>query len=202
MHGVAETSQRVRNPWGQGERLRAEILAAAARLMSELDSDEGLTIRGVARAAGISPGSIYQHFSDKSALVEGLIEYEFEQLAATMRHADEQCPPDALLDRVRAQMTAYCQFALDNPGHYRLIINNRPAGPRTGPLSDIVQQVAALLQRGEEAGIRLRKPPERAAVIVLVGVHGRVALEHSRGATSQASDILEFVDDLISLITD
>ncbi|MFI7002397.1 hypothetical protein [Nocardia sp. NPDC050175] len=35
---------------GEGERLRGEILAAASRLLSELDGEDGLTIRGVARA--------------------------------------------------------------------------------------------------------------------------------------------------------
>ena len=88
------TSQRVRNPWGQGERLRLEILAAAARLLSELGGEQGLTIRGVARAAGIAPASIYQHFSDKAALVKGLVAYDYEQLSAAMSAADRQCPPE------------------------------------------------------------------------------------------------------------
>jgi AcrR family transcriptional regulator len=197
---VEETAQRVRNPWGQGERLRVEILEAAARLMSELGGEQGLTIRGVARAAGISPGSIYQHFTDKSELVKGLIEYDYEQLTAAMTKAEEQYPADALLDRIRAQMRAYCRFAINHPGHYRLLISNRPAQPRTGPLFEIVQRVVAMLERCEETGIGLRKPPQRAAVIVFVGAHGRVALEHSRGGVSQDEDILEFVDDLISLV--
>lgn len=112
---MTEASQRTRNPWGQGERLRGEILAAAGRLLSELGGEQGLSIRGVARAAGIAPASIYQHFSDKSALVEGLIEYDYAQLATMMAAADDQCLPDAVLDRVRAQMRTYCSFALNSP---------------------------------------------------------------------------------------
>ncbi|MFC0545734.1 TetR/AcrR family transcriptional regulator [Kutzneria chonburiensis] len=195
------TSQRVRNPWGQGERLRLEILEAAARLLSELGGEEGLTIRGVARAAGIAPASIYQHFADKAALVKGLIEYDYQQLTAAMAAAEERCPADAALDRVRAQMKAYCRFALDSPGHYRLMVNNRPA-TRTGPLVDVVKQMIAAFERCEQAGVRLRVPPRRAAVVVFVATHGRVALWHASEDPAQENLVLEFVDELISLVTE
>jgi AcrR family transcriptional regulator len=198
---VAETSQRVRNPWGQGERLRLEILEAAARLLSELGGEQGLTIRGVARAAGIAPASIYQHFADKSELVKGLIEYDYQQLEAAMAAADAACPPEAVLERVRALMRAYCRFALDSPGHYRLMINNRPVS-RTGPLLGVVMPVIEAFERCERAGVRLRRPPRRAAVAVFVAAHGRVALWHASEDPSQEEMIFEFVDDLISLITE
>jgi len=200
---VADTTQRVRNPWGQGERLRLEILAAAARLLSELGGEQGLTIRGVARAAGIAPASIYQHFADKAALVKGLIEYDFEQLSAAMAKADVSCPQDAVLDRVRAQVRAYCQFALDSPGHYRLMINNRPVStPRSGPLVDIVTEVIKALERCERAGVRLRVPARRAAIVVFVAVHGRVALWHASEDPAQAEAILDFVDEVVWLVTE
>jgi AcrR family transcriptional regulator len=193
------TSQRVRNPWGQGERLRLEILEAAARLLSELGGEEGLTIRGVARAAGIAPASIYQHFADKAALVKGLIDYDYQQLTAAMAEADAQCPADAVLDRVRAQMKAYCRFALDSPGHYRLMVNNRPIS-RTGPLAEVVKEMIAAFERCEQAGVRLRVPATRAAVVVFVATHGRVALWHATEDPTQEPLVLEFVDELVSLV--
>lgn len=198
---MADTTQRVRNPWGQGERLRLEILAAAARLLSELGGEQGLTIRGVARAAGIAPASIYQHFADKAALVKGLVAYDYEQLSAAMSAADEQCSSDAVLDRVRAQMKAYCRFALDSPGHYRLMLNNRPVS-RTGPLIEVVTQMIEAFDRCERAGVRLRVPANRAAVMVFVGTHGRVALWHASEDPTQKELVLGFVDELISLVTE
>jgi AcrR family transcriptional regulator len=200
---VADTTQRVRNPWGQGERLRLEILEAAARLLSELGGEQGLTIRGVARAAGIAPASIYQHFADKAALVKGLLDYDYELLSAAMAQADAACPPDAVLDRVRAQVRAYCQFALDSPGHYRLMINNRPVSqPRSGPLVEIVHKVVKAFERCEQAGVRLRVPARRAAIVVFVAVHGRVALWHASEDPAQAGAILEFVDEVVWLVTE
>ena len=194
------TPQRVRNPWGQGERLRTEILDAAVRLLSELGGEEALTIRGVARAVGIAPASIYQHFADKAALVRGVVAYDYELLSAVMREADESVPADDVVGRVRAQMHAYCRFAIGNPGHYRLMIGNRRVmrDPR-GPLVSVVDSVIAAFARCERAGKRLRLPSDRAAVMVFVGAHGRVARYHAGPADESADRILEFVDELIDL---
>jgi len=194
------TPQRVRNPWGQGERLRTEILDAAVRLLSELGGEEALTIRGVARAVGIAPASIYQHFADKAALVRGVVAYDYELLSAVMGEADESVPADDVVGRVRAQMHAYCRFAIGNPGHYRLMIGNRRVmrDPR-GPLVSVVDSVIAAFARCERAGKRLRLPSDRAAVMVFVGTHGRVALYHAGPADESADRILEFVDELIDL---
>ncbi|MEV7283270.1 TetR/AcrR family transcriptional regulator [Streptomyces sp. NPDC093252] len=200
---MAETSQRARNPRGQGDRLRLEILEAAARLLSELGGEEGLTIRGVARAAGISPGAIYQHFADKSALVTGLIGYDYEQISQAMDTADGDCPPDAVLERVRAQVRTYCQFVVDNPGHYRLLINHQPlTAPRSGPMIDLVTRVATAFERCQRAGVRLRLPARRAAVLVFTAAHGRVALWHASGDPVTAEALLDFVDEVVWLVTE
>ncbi|MEU8762847.1 TetR/AcrR family transcriptional regulator [Streptomyces sp. NPDC048659] len=202
---MVETTRRARNPRGQGDRLRLEILEAAARLLSELGGEEGLTIRGVARAAGISPSAIYQHFADKSALVDGLIAYDYEQIAYAMARAEEACPPEAALERVRARVRTYCRFVMDNPGHYRLLINHQPltAEPRRGPMVDLVTSVATAFEHCERSGVRLRMPPRRAAVLVFTAAHGRVALWHASGDHSGAGveDLADFVDEVVWLVT-
>jgi hypothetical protein len=166
--------------------LRTEILDAAVRLFSELDGEEALTIRGVARAVGIAPASIYQHF-------------------AVMREADESTYD--VVGRVRAQMHAYCRFAIANPGHYRLMLGNRrvtghEGGRPQGPLRSIVDAVVTAFERCEKADRTLRLPSDRAAVMVFVGTHGRVALYHSNPQADAADRILPFVDELISLVVD
>jgi AcrR family transcriptional regulator len=198
--------RRARNPRGQGERLRTEILAAAERLFSELGGEEALTMRGVARAAGIAPASIYQHFADKTALVRGVIEHDYGRLSAAMRQADESVTADDVVGRVKAQMHAYCTFAIDNPGHYRLMLSHRRTpgqepGPRPGgPLLPIIDAVTAAFERCERAGERLRMPSDRAAVMVFVGTHGRVALYHAEPAGGATDRVVAFVDELISLV--
>ncbi|HVV12195.1 TetR/AcrR family transcriptional regulator [Amycolatopsis sp.] len=196
---------RTRNRWGEGERLRGEILDAASRLLSGLGGEDGLTIRGVAREAGIAPASIYQHFTDRTALVRGLLEHEFGRLSTAMREADADTDPADVVGRVHAQLHAYCAFAIENPGHYRLILNNAtgktPAGPR-GPLTEVIAMLTAAFTRCLEAGHRLRVPSERAAILVFVGTHGRVALLHSNPSERSARSIHPFVDELLSLVFD
>ena len=198
---VAETPQRTRNRRGEGERLRVEILDAAAALLSELGGEEGLTIRGVARATGIAPASIYLHFTDRAALVQGLLAYDFEQLGRSMRDADQQHEQTDVVGRVRAQMHAYCRFAIDHPGHYRLMINNGVLSPPDGfSIVDVVGQVIEALQRCEEAGHVLRMPAERAGIMVFVATHGRVALWHAASERDQVERIPKFVDEVVSVV--
>ncbi len=206
MPAEESTPQRTRNPWGQGERLRTEILEAAARLLSELDSAEGITIRGVARAVGIAPASIYQHFSDKAALVQGIVGYDFELLMAAMHKAEERLAAEDVVGRVRAQMHAYCRFAMEHPGHYRLMLSLRDAAHQQrgnslpeGPLLKLVELLTESFVRCEQAGHRLRVSAERAAIIVFVGAHGLVALWHA-SPEDDDSEIRSLVDEQISMV--
>jgi AcrR family transcriptional regulator len=115
---------RLPNRRGQGERLRGEILAAACGLVSQLGGAEALTVRGVARAVGIAPASIYTQFADKAALTRGLINYDYTRLCVALRAADQSVADADVVGRARAQVHAYCRFALDNPGHYRLMLGS------------------------------------------------------------------------------
>ncbi len=193
---------RSRNPRGQGDRLREEILRAANRLLSELGSEEAVTIRGVARLAGIAPASMYQHFADKAALVRGVIDYDFRQLFQALEDADVLVDPDDTVGRLRAQTHAYCRFALENPGHYRLMLRSLQLSEPRRSLASVVEIMTGAFRRCEEAGHRLRVPSERAAVMVFVGAHGRVALHHSDPADHDLASILAFVDELVALAFD
>lgn len=196
---------RTRNRWGEGDRLRGEILDAASRLLSELDGEDGLTIRGVARTVGIAPASIYQHFTDRAALVAGLIRHEFDRLRAAMETAEAQVDPADAVGRVRALIHAYCRFAMDHPGHYRLMTANgssrqSPDARPVGPLVEILDLLNAAFARCGEAGAPLRVPVERAGVIAFVGAHGRVALFHTSAAHTGPDAVLAFADELVDLV--
>ena len=108
--GAAEA--RVRNRWGHGERLRTEILAAAGQLLGELGTVDGLTLRGVARRAGIAPASIYTHFADRAALIDALLVCEHERVAGLMLRASAAANPDM----VRAQLYAFCHSSRERRG--------------------------------------------------------------------------------------
>ncbi|MGH3427088.1 MAG: TetR-like C-terminal domain-containing protein, partial [Mycobacteriales bacterium] len=106
--------------------------------------------------------------------------------------------------RVRSQMHAYCDFAVANPGHYRLMLGAGPhrprAGERTGPLVEVIDALAVGFGHCERAGHPLRVDSERAALLVFVGVHGRVSLLHSNYSPENARSAKAFVDELFSLV--
>jgi AcrR family transcriptional regulator len=197
------TEQRVRNRWGEGDRLRVEILEGAGRLLSELGGEDGLTIRGVARAVGIAPASIYQHFADRAALIDGLVDHEFGLLAKAMTTADESLDPDDVMGRVLAQVHAHRDFADAKPGHYRLLFGQATRRaisgerPISGPLHEVFTRFIAAFDRCEEAGFTLRVPSNRAASMVFVSVYGRAALLD--GVRIERPDD-DFLDDLVALI--
>jgi AcrR family transcriptional regulator len=199
---------RARNRWGQGDRLRTEILVAAGQLLGELGTVDGLTLRGVARHVGIAPASIYAHFPDKSGLVAALVEYEYQRLVELMRRAEAAESDGDPLGRLRAQLHTFCHYSLANPGSYRLIFVLRPQedDDRRTSAHTLVDRLAGGLLACEAAGARLRLPAERAAIVLVVGAHGRVAISHVRSVTATSSptdaerQVFGFVDDLLSLV--
>jgi AcrR family transcriptional regulator len=193
---ICGVRSRARNPWGQGERLRAEVLEAAARLLGELGTVEGLSLRGVAREVGVAPASLYGHFADKSALIDALLEYVHEQLVVLLREAGAAVDEGDPVGRVRAQLHAFCRFSLANPGHYRMMFVSQPGSPARA----LVESLTDGLRACEGVGERLRLPAERAAVVLIVGTHGRVAISQARVADDAEAAVVEFVDELLSLV--
>jgi AcrR family transcriptional regulator len=192
---------RVRNRWGQGDRLRAEVLAAAGQLLGELGTVDGLTLRGVARQAGIAPASIYTQFADRAALIDALLVHEHERVADLMRQAGDAADQTGHPDVIRTQLYAFCRYSLAHPGHYRLMFGPL-AGARTPMLRSLVDQLTAALAASESAGARLRLPADRAAIVLLVGTHGRVAISHPESEAGAEEGVLRFVDELVGLVFD
>ena len=110
---------RTRNRRGQGELLRADILAAAGRLLAERGDEDAVSIRMIADAVGVTPPSIYLHFPDKDALIEAVCEERFKAFDDALEAAAATAANP--LDEMRARGRAYVRFALDNPEHYRVL---------------------------------------------------------------------------------
>jgi AcrR family transcriptional regulator len=95
-------------------------LVAAAREILESAGPSALSLRAVARKAGVSPAAPYHHFSCKDQLCEALAESAWVQLNAALEAAADAdaCAP---ADRLRTLGVAYVRFALENPALYRLM---------------------------------------------------------------------------------
>jgi AcrR family transcriptional regulator len=145
------TSLRVRNPQGQGGRLRAELIAAADRLLAQTGDIEGLALRAVAREVGIATPSIYLHFPDKAALVRAVLGARFEELGEAVKAAVLGATGPA--EQLRAGCLAYCRFATDHPNAYRVLFGRRPPTHDT-PLTSLTPT----LSQGEREQIAVGSP--------------------------------------------
>src|SRR6202166_2675379 len=98
--------------------LRDALLQAAERVL-ERDGLQGLTLRAVAREAGVSHAAPTHHFGDLTGLVSELAAIGFRQFNAAMASAcDSATTP---LSRALARPKAYVAYAQAHPGMYGLM---------------------------------------------------------------------------------
>jgi AcrR family transcriptional regulator len=101
--------------------LRKTLLSAGLELLAE-GSPEALTLREVARRAGVSHAAPYRHFESKEVLLGELATQGFEALASSMEEA--QRGHREPLDRLRRSGVGYVRFAMAHPAHLRLMFKN------------------------------------------------------------------------------
>ncbi|MEV0276345.1 TetR/AcrR family transcriptional regulator [Streptomyces sp. NPDC050610] len=95
--------------------LRAACLRAARELLEE-DGSAALSMRAVARRAGVSPTAPYRHFPDREALVSTVAAEGYRELT---EHLAAAHPAPATPDELAAVAVAYVRFALDHPALFR-----------------------------------------------------------------------------------
>src|SRR3982075_458751 len=98
--------------------LRDALLEAAERVL-ERDGLQGLTLRAVAREAGVSHAAPTHHFGDLTGLVSELAAIGFRQFNAAMTAACSGVT--ALPEKGMARAKAYVAYARQHPGMYGLM---------------------------------------------------------------------------------
>jgi len=127
-----------------------DALIAAAQDILEADGLAALSLRAVARQAGVSPAAPYHHFSDKQALLDAVAERGFDALTAAMTtRMDKVSGPAARLD---ASGIGYVAFAVENPALCALMFSAVGQNPSAGTALDGARQRAyAVLQNAAAA---------------------------------------------------
>jgi len=105
-------------PYHHGDLRRA--LIEAARTIIVRDGAQALSLRGVAREAGVSPAAPYHHFKDKQELMLAVGQLGFEELGIAMEAALADTDGTAG-ERIASIGVSYVLFARDNPALYRLM---------------------------------------------------------------------------------
>lgn len=102
--------------------LRQRLVEAAIALLDQGGGD-GVTLRALAKATGVSAMAPYRHFADKAALLGAVAEAGFAMLAEVLARADAADSPRAALV---AQGVAYFHFAQARPALFRLMFRGEP----------------------------------------------------------------------------
>lgn len=110
-------SQAESRPYHHGDLSRA--LVDAARKILETDGPAALSLRAVAREAGVSPAAPYHHFKDKAELLEAVAHEGWHELDLALAKA--RASADGHHGRMSDLGVAYVCFARDNPALYRVM---------------------------------------------------------------------------------
>jgi len=116
--------------------VRRLVLDAAIAII-ESDGAESLSMREVARRAGVSHQAPYHYFRDRSGIFAVISEEGFSSLAQAFRDVDETEMPAA-----KAGFIAYLNFAREHVGHFRVMFRNDICGVVTHQLTQIAADSA------------------------------------------------------------
>ena len=159
-----------------------DLPAALVRAAEEILEKQGvgaLTLREVARKAGVSHNAPYHHFRDRGSLLAALAEEGFAELAREMAEARAKAP-DART-RLEACGLAYVRFALRSPARFKLMFRPELAAPsEEGAVArasnPALQTLAGAIEEAQAAGLA---PPGDPMPLVLANwsaVHGLASL--------------------------
>lgn len=135
---------------------------------------EAVTLRAVAREAGITPMSIYTHFSDRDAILAEVLKESLRELAATLTARDDAI--DDPVERLLARCAAYVTFARERPQRHTLFdaVSHGTLAPREAgeAFGLFVSGVKDCMAAGQSRSV----DPFADATAVWVAVHGYGAL--------------------------
>src|SRR4029078_7548187 len=114
---MSEAKSADSRPYHHGDLRRA--LVDAARRLLEAEGPSALSLRAVAREAGVSPAAPYHHFKDKCELLDAVAHEGWEQLGEGVAAARSAAPCNkSALTEIGL---AYVKFARENPALYRVM---------------------------------------------------------------------------------
>jgi AcrR family transcriptional regulator len=163
--------------------LKAVILGQAAVLVAERGAD-GISLRELARAAGVSHAAPAHHFTDRRGLFTALAAEGWRKLAAALALARPDFVDAAL---------AYVRFALDHPGHYAVMFDSSLVDPDDPELTAAQNAAGAELAHGVSTlkGPRAKTDPQGAALAAWSLVHGFSMLWLNKAIDTDGEPIAE-----------
>ena len=157
-------------PYHHGN-LKESLLAAALRIV-DTDGPDVLSMRALARDAGVSSAAPFRHFADKRQLLDAIAERAGAEIDARLDEAAAECT-DALT-QFRAMTVAYVRYAAEHPDLFALIHSRSAVSGRfLGQVNDERRlKLIALIIEGQNAGLIPDADPELIALTSEALTHG------------------------------
>lgn len=160
------------------------VLDAADRLVAT-DGPSALSIRTLAKEAGVAPMSIYNRFDDKAGVLQALFARGFERLHHHLTTSELRVEPtDAAQarDALRRSADAYRAFAKAYPGTYALMFEAptdlfEPDDTCMERAGTAFFALVAKVEQAQRTGAVATGNPVELAQRLWVSIHGSVALE-------------------------
>lgn len=184
-------------PYHHGDLRRA--LLDAAEAMLERGGQAALSLREVARAAGVSHNAPYRHFADREALLAALAAGGFARLAGALADAATAAEEGG---RLRAAGHAYLRFARVHRALYLLMFGPEIRKPAHPALAEAAGAAMAALRAAGEADRGTDGPGTDGPGTDGPGTDGRGGPLDARGARHAAVGAWALVHGLAHLIAD
>ncbi|MEU5990906.1 helix-turn-helix domain-containing protein [Spirillospora sp. NPDC047418] len=183
--------------------LREHLIATAARMMAERGT-AGLTVRAIAREAGVADGVLYNHFADKEDLLAHALRAHAESAGRTLDPL-----PEAGSGTIEENLRAYVRHGL--VAHNALVpaLAGLVARPEvlarfsalSGGDADWRSRLAGYLRAERDLGRLAPDAPVDAATSMIVGAcHEPVLSALFQGENIARRVLADTADDLVAIV--
>jgi len=158
--------------------LKNALIKAGIQVLAK-EGVSALSLRKVARKAGVSHAAPYAHFADKQALIAAISTEGYRRLYEQVATAGRQHRGDPLRQLVEGAW-AYVEFALDDPAHFRITLSGVVEKEKDYPaLVEMTEKsfalVVEIVTACQAAGILKSGPADLMAVSIWSAIHGLVS---------------------------
>jgi AcrR family transcriptional regulator len=182
--------------------LPTALRAAAVDLISER-GPANFSLREVARRAGVSHAAPSHHFGDARGLLNSVAAEGFSTLTKAMREATEGV--DDPRERLTACGRAYIMTALENPGHYAVMVTHEFTDENDAYLQECSFEAYATLLDTVEFLRDTLNPDldvDSTATVLWAGAHGLVEICPVREHVAENTDtVVSTIEELLAAWT-
>jgi AcrR family transcriptional regulator len=170
------------------EATTSERIAEEALQILEEEGEDAVSMRRVAQTVGITPMAIYHHFPNRGALLNFVVDQEFEKFLGYMQTAPMHGSVEAQL---LSSMDSYIDYAFDRPRIFDYVFSRPRPNARRYPddfrarRSPTLNPIADLVAQAMESGYLKRDDVWEIALELWAHAHGYVSLY--RGGRFQLS---------------